>query len=77
MNDNPAELASPVDYKGHQIVLASYQQNDNTWVCEYFVSDAGNPHEVSNAVRADGNFPSREAAELAAVQKAKASIDLY
>lgn len=77
MNDNPAELASPIDYKGHHIMLASHQQNDNTWVCQYFVSDAGNPHEVSNTGQADGNFPSREAAELAAVQKAKASIDLY
>lgn len=77
MTDKPAGFASSVEYKGYQIVLTSYQHDDNTWVCEYSISEVGNPQEVSRTDRADGNFPSREAAELAAVQKAKAVIDLY
>ncbi len=76
MDENSAGLATPFDYKGHQIRLASCQQADNTWVCQYFISDSGSLQEVPNTGHADGSFPSREAAELAAVQKAKALIDL-
>ena len=77
MSENPAGLAAPLDYKGHQIVLASRQQADNTWMCQYFISESGNLQAMPNAGDADGSFPSREAAELAAVQKAKALIDLH
>lgn len=77
MNDNPAESATPLDYKGRQIVLASRQQADSTWVCQYIISEYGKLQAVPSTGHADGSFPSREAAELAAVQKAKALIDLY
>ncbi|MGZ8386112.1 MAG: hypothetical protein ACXWWI_09135 [Nitrospira sp.] len=77
MHDNPAESATPLDYKRSQIKLASRQQADNTWVCQYFISESGKPQIGPGTGQADGSFPSREAAELAAVQKAKAWIDLY
>lgn len=76
MLDNPAEPATPLDYKGHQIVLLSHQQADGTWICEYFILESGRPQTESSTGHSDGTFPSREAAELAAVQKAKALIDL-
>ena len=77
MNDNPAESTTPLDYKRRRIVLASRQQVDSTWVCQYIISEYEKPQEVPSTGHADGSFPSREAAELAAVQKAKALIDLY
>jgi len=77
MNENPAEPSAPFDYKRHHIALASRQQADHTWVCEYVISEGENPQAVPTTGQADGSFPSREAAELAAVQKAKALIDLY
>ena len=76
MTDQPSDLAGPVEYKGHHIVLASRQQAEATWVCEYAIHGPGKSLTESSKGRADGTFPSREAAELAAVQKAKALIDL-
>ncbi|OQW34786.1 MAG: hypothetical protein A4E19_17880 [Nitrospira sp. SG-bin1] len=77
MTENSAEPAAPLDYKRHQIVLTSRQQADHTWVCQYVIRAGGNPQADPGTGHADGSFPSREAAELAAVQKAKALIDLF
>jgi hypothetical protein len=76
MNDTPATPAAPFDYKGRRIVLTSHQEAAGTWVSEYVISEPDKPQVESGKGRPDGNFPSREAAELAAVQKAKALIDL-
>lgn len=76
MKDKSAELAAPIDYKGFHIRVNSVQQADATWVCEYFIVDSGESRRESGVGHAGGRFPSREAAELDAVQKAKASIDL-
>jgi hypothetical protein len=40
------------------------------------IIEPGEPQTESSERLPDGTFPSREAAELAAVQKAKALIDL-
>ncbi|WHZ27626.1 MAG: hypothetical protein OJF51_002423 [Nitrospira sp.] len=76
MNDQPAEPTAPLDYKGHQILLTSRQEADGTWVCEYLINELGKPQKEFSKGHPDGSSPSREAAELAAVQKAKALIDL-
>lgn len=75
MNDKPAETAAPIDYKGRHIELTPHQQPDGTWVCQYAIMESGNPQMASSKGSPDGSFPSREAAELAALQKAKALID--
>ena len=75
MTEKNAEPAAPLDYKEHRIVLTSRQQADGTWTCEYIVSEPGNPSTGCRAGSLAGSFPSREAAELTAVQKAKALID--
>jgi hypothetical protein len=80
MNENSVEPAAPLDYKRHQIVLTSRQQSDKTWVCQYSINEGGEEgkaQSVPSTGQAEGSFPSREAAELDAVQKAKALIDLY
>ena len=77
MTDNIAESATPLDYKGHQIVLRSRLQANGRWICEYFILAPGQRQGESSTGHAEGSFPSREAAELAAVQKAKALIDLH
>jgi hypothetical protein len=77
MNENSAEPAAPLDYKRHQIVLTSHQQSDKTWVCQYSISEEGKAQSVPSTGHPEGSFPSREAAELAAVEKAKALIDLH
>lgn len=76
MTDQPAQLAAPLEYKEHQIVLTSRQETDGTWVCQYVTMEPGKPQTTSSKGHPDGTFPSREAAELAAVHKAKALIDL-
>ena len=76
MTDQPAQLAAPVEYRGHRIGLTSRQETDGTWVCEYLTMEPGKPKTTASKGRPDGTFPSREAAELAAVQQAKAVIDL-
>lgn len=76
MHDKYAEPAAPVDYKGCRIVLAPEQPADETWVCKYIITQPENPLAESSQGYPDGNYPSREAAELAALQKAKAVIDL-
>ena len=76
MTDQPAQLAAPFEYKGYQIVLTSRQEADGTWVCEYVTREPGKPLTTSSKGHPEGTFPSREAAELAAVQQAKSIIDL-
>ncbi|CUS39755.1 hypothetical protein [Candidatus Nitrospira nitrificans] len=76
MNDKSSRPAASIDYREHQIVVNSHQQADAAWVCRYSIVEAGKPKTKSVTGLADGSFPSREAAELAAVQKAKALIDL-
>jgi hypothetical protein len=76
MKDQPTQLAAPLEYKGHQIVLTSRQETDGTWACEYVTMEPGKPKTTSSKGHPDGTFPSREAAELAAVEKAKVLIDL-
>lgn len=75
MNDRASQLASPIDYKNCQIVVKSYQQAD-AWVCQYFIVESGKSKTEAMTGHAGESFPSREAAELAAVEKAKALIDL-
>lgn len=76
MSDDETTPAAPVEYKGHQIILMPSQQADETWICRFLIIDFGQPPIDSNKGYPDGSFPSREAAELAALQKAKALIDL-
>lgn len=76
MTDEPAQPASPLEYKNRRIILTPDQQDDGTWVCHYSIIECGSTEPGSPKMCVDGSFPSREAAELAAVQKAKALIDL-
>lgn len=76
MDETSAQLATPIDYKEYRIMVNSHQHVDATWVCQYSIVETGKPRTASLTGHADGSFPSREAAELAAVQKAKALIDL-
>ncbi len=76
MNHKPSQPTAPIDYKERQIVVNSHQQADAAWACQYSIVEFGKPKTESITGHADGSFPSREAAELAAVQKAKALIDL-
>jgi len=76
MNDLSSQPAAPIDYKERQIVVHSHQHADAAWTCQYSIVESGKPTTESVTGQADGSFPSREAAELAAVQKAKALIDL-
>jgi len=75
MSDKSTQPAAPIEYKECQIVVNSNQQAD-AWVCQYSIVESGKPRTESITGHADGSFPSREAAELAAVQTAKALIDL-
>jgi hypothetical protein len=76
MNDKSPEHPAPIDYKGRTIVVNSHEEGDATWACQYSIVESGKPRTESITGHADGSFPSREAAELGAVQKAKALIDL-
>ncbi|MGC4097865.1 MAG: hypothetical protein QM706_12180 [Nitrospira sp.] len=76
MNENKTDLAAPVYYKERQIVLTPNAQEDGTWVCRYSIIERGESSLKSVKGHVDGTFPSREAAELAAVQQAKSMIDL-
>jgi len=76
MSDKSVQPAAPIDYKECQIVVTSHQQADATWVSQYSIVESGEPRTASITGHSEGSFPSREAAELAAVQKAKALIDL-
>lgn len=70
MKKHPSESPSTHHYKERQIVLTPTQQGDGTWVCHYVIIESG-PHPES----IQQNFPSREAAALAALQTAKSLID--
>jgi hypothetical protein len=76
MNDNQPSPAQPVDYKGRQINLTSDQREDGTWVCHYSITEERQTQLTSGKGQTEGGFPSREAAELAALEKAKTVIDL-
>lgn len=76
MNDKSSQLAAPIDYKERQIVVNSHQEANGAWACQYSIVESGNPKTEPMTGHTDGSFPSREAAELAAVQKAKALVDL-
>lgn len=71
MTDQPSEAASTYDYKERQIVLSPIQHEDGTWVCQFVIIESG-----QNTAKVQQTFPSREAAELAALQTAKSLIDL-
>ena len=77
MNNQSSQPAAPIDYKEHQVVVNSHQQADAAWACQYSIVESGKPKTESITGHTDGSFPSRETAELAAVQKAKALIDLH
>ncbi len=68
---HPITPPSTHHYKERKINLTPIQQVDGTWVCRYIIIEHG-PHEEC----VQQNFPSREAAELAALQTAKSLIDL-
>jgi len=76
MSHDKTDAAGPVSYKGYQIVLIPSQHDDGTWQCQYLIHEVGLAEICPSQGHADGNFPSREAAELAAVQKEEAVIDL-
>jgi len=76
MNDDKSRPSAPVDYKEHQIVLTSDPQGDETWICRYTILEVGQARLESGNGQSEGTFPSREAAELEALQKAKTVIDL-
>jgi hypothetical protein len=76
MNDDQPSPAQPVDYKGRHIDLTSDQQQDGTWVCHYSITEEGQTKLQSGQGQSEEKFPSREAAELAALEKAKTVIDL-
>ncbi len=71
MNDKSSQLAAAIDYKERQIVVNSHQQADGAWVCQYSIVESGNPKTEPITGHTDRSFPSREAAELAAVQRPK------
>ncbi|MGC4097332.1 MAG: hypothetical protein QM706_09465 [Nitrospira sp.] len=76
MNNDKTGLAAPVYYKKRHIVLTADERQDGTWGCRYSIIEPGQSPLESGTGQAEGAFPSRESAELAAVQKAKAVIDL-
>lgn len=73
--DKPSS-AQPVDYKERQIVLTSDQREDGAWGCQYSITEEGQTQPKPGPGQSEVSFPSREAAELAALQKAKTVIDL-
>lgn len=76
MNENTRSPAAPTEYKSRQIVLAPDQQQDGSWVCQFVILESGPTRLESGKGESEGTFPSREAAELAALEKAKTIIDL-
>ena len=76
MPSDPPDPSARLEYKGHSISLLTNQTADETWSCQYVIVETGQEHSVLAKGYADGMPPSREAAELAALQKAKAFIDL-
>lgn len=71
----PARQHRP-EYKGRHIKLTADHREDGTWACQYSIIEVGPTQLESGKGQAEGTFPSREAAELAALQKAKTVIDL-
>lgn len=76
MNHDKTDLAAPVYYRDREIVLTAEERRDGTWLCRYSIIEHRESSLKSINGQAEGTFPSRESAELAAVQKAKAMIDL-
>lgn len=76
MNDNKVSPAAPTDYKNRQIVLIPDQHEDGSWIYQYSINEGGQTRLESGKDESEGSFPSREAAELAALEKAKIVIDL-
>lgn len=76
MNDQKTSPAAPAEYKGRHIILTPDHREDGTWACQYSIIEFGPTQLESGKGQAEGTFPSREAAELAALQKAKTVIGL-
>jgi len=76
MKDDKLSPAEPIHYKGRQIVLTSDQREDGTWVSRYSITEEGHTQLESGKGQSEESFPSREAAELVALEKAKTVIDL-
>ncbi len=61
-------------YKGRKVALHASQQDDGQWICNYGIIEA--PTWIAaNKGRADGTYPTREAAEAAGLKKAQCIID--
>jgi hypothetical protein len=76
MNESKDSSAAPTEYKSRQIVLTPHQQQDGSWICQFIILESGQTRLESGKGESEGGFPSREAAELAALEKAKTMIDL-
>jgi hypothetical protein len=76
MKDDKPSPAEPVEYKGRQIVLTADHREDGTWVSHYSIIEDGHTQLKSDQGRSEESFPSREAAELVALENAKTVIDL-
>jgi len=76
MNESTRSPAALTEYKSRQIVLTPDQQQDGSWVCQFVIRESGQSRLESGKGESEGSFPSREAAELAALEKAKIMIDL-
>ncbi len=72
MNSSPALTCAPV---GRRPCVTNGKEIESSGRRQVII-EPGEPQTESSERLPDGTFPSREAAELAAVQKAKALIDL-
>jgi len=63
-------------FNSHKITLRSCQQDAGNWTCQYVVVKFGNTDMGRRSGYADGFFRSRTDAEVAALAKAKALINL-
>ncbi|HRI37591.1 MAG TPA: hypothetical protein PLO50_03440 [Nitrospira sp.] len=68
--------STPVGYKECKISLTPQERADGTWTCRYSITKNEQRLLEPHQAQPEGAFPSREAAELEALQKAKALIDL-
>lgn len=68
--------STPVGYKECQIELTPQERADGTWTCHYTITEKEQRLLAPHQGQPEGAYPSREAAELKALQKAKALIDL-
>ena len=65
-----------LSHNGRSITLRSRLQKDGTWVCGYRILEIGPTRSSSVNKNHKGSFPTRDEAEVAALEAAQAEIDL-